>query len=104
VAVVASPTYKATYTGLLKSFLDGVPTGALQSTIAVPVMVAGDRGHALAVDVHLRPLLLELGASCPTPGLFVEEAQLADPAAAVEGWLERAAPALEAALHARVPA
>jgi FMN reductase len=104
VAVVASPTYKATYTGVLKHFLDGVPTGALAGVVAIPVMVAGDRAHALAVDVHLRPLLLELGASCPTPGLFVEESALADPAAAIAPWLESAAPALRAALQARVPA
>jgi FMN reductase len=98
VVVVASPTYKATYTGLLKSFLDGVPTGALRGVVAIPVMVAADRAHALAVDVHLRPLLLELGASCPTPGLFVEESALADPAAAIEPWLAVAAPALRATL------
>jgi FMN reductase len=104
VAIVASPTYKATYTGLLKTFLDGVPTGALAGVVAIPVMVAGDRAHALAVDVHLRPLLLELGATCPTPGLFVEERALADPAAAIAPWLHAAAPALLAALHARVPA
>jgi FMN reductase len=104
VVVVASPTYKATYTGLLKSFLDHVPTGALRGVIAIPVMVAGDRAHALAVDVHLRPLLLELGASCPTAGLFVEESALEDGPAAIESWLEVAAPTLEATLRARVAA
>ena len=100
VVVVASPTYKATFTGLLKTFLDGVPTGALRGVIAIPVMVAGDRAHALAVDVHLRPLLLELGASCPTPGLFVEEAALEDLPAAIAPWLEAAAPVLDAVLRA----
>jgi FMN reductase len=104
VAVVASPTYKATYTGLLKSFVDGFGPSALRGVIAVPVMVAADRAHALAVEVHLRPLLIELGATCPTPGLFVEEARLADPAAAIAPWLELAGPALRAALDARVPA
>jgi FMN reductase len=104
VAVVASPTYKATYTGLLKSFLDGLPPAALRGVLAIPVMVGGDRAHALAVDVHLRPLLLELGASCPTQGLFVEEAALGDPAAAIEPWLDGARPVLAAALDARVAA
>jgi FMN reductase len=104
VAVVASPTYKATYTGLLKTFLDAVPTGDLRGVVGIPVMVGGDRAHALAVDVHLRPLLLELGASCPTPGLFVEERALADGAAVIDAWLETARPALELALHARVAA
>src|SRR5438445_12350935 len=32
--VVASPTYKATYTGLLKLFLDRFPSGALSGVLA----------------------------------------------------------------------
>jgi FMN reductase len=104
VAVIASPTYKATYTGLLKTFVDGFGPAALRGVIAVPVMVAADRAHALAVEVHLRPLLLELGATCPTPGLFVEDSRLEDAATAIAPWLEISAPALRAALDARVPA
>jgi FMN reductase len=104
VLVVASPTFKATYTGLLKHFLDGVATGALAGVLAIPVMVAADRAHALAVEVHLRPLLIELGASCPTAGLFVEAAALADTASAIEPWLAAAAPTLRAALDTRVAA
>ena len=102
IAVIASPTYKATYTGLLKTFLDGFRAGSLASVLAVPVMVAGDRAHALAVDVHLRPLLLELGAVCPTPGLFVEEAALASADALIEPWLAGCGWTLEALL-AREP-
>ena len=37
--VVASPTYKATYTGLLKSFLDWYGTTGLRGVTVVPVMV-----------------------------------------------------------------
>src|SRR5271157_5150254 len=36
--VVASPTYKATYTGLLKSFFDRYNSDALAGTVSVPVM------------------------------------------------------------------
>ena len=36
--VVASPTYKATYTGLLKSFFDRYQSDALAGTVSVPVM------------------------------------------------------------------
>jgi FMN reductase len=97
VAVVASPTYKASYTGLLKSFVDPLPPAALRGVLAVPVMVAADRAHALAVEAHLRPLLIELGASCPTPSLFAEESQLAEPGALIEPWLEVAAPVLRPA-------
>lgn len=37
--VVASPTYKATYTGLLKAFLDLLPGGGLAGVTAVPLLV-----------------------------------------------------------------
>jgi FMN reductase len=73
--VVASPTYKATYTGLLKVFLDRLPSAALAGVVALPLLVMGAPQHALAVEVHLRPLLVELGATVPTPGLALLESQ-----------------------------
>jgi FMN reductase len=76
VLVVASPTYKATYTGLLKLFLDGYGPAPLAGVTAVPLMVGAAPHHALAVDIHLTPLLLELGASVPRRGLYVLEAEL----------------------------
>jgi FMN reductase len=78
VLVVASPTYKATYTGLLKLFLDGYGPAPLAGTLAVPLMVGAAPHHALAVDVHLTPLLLELGARCPARGTYVLESELGD--------------------------
>jgi FMN reductase len=67
--LVASPTFKGTYSGLLKVFLDRLPYKGLQDTTALPLLVMNSPLHALAVDVHLRPLLVELGASVPAPGL-----------------------------------
>ncbi|MDP2709877.1 MAG: NAD(P)H-dependent oxidoreductase [Solirubrobacteraceae bacterium] len=97
VLVVASPTYKATYSGLLKAFLDRLATGALAGTAAVPVLLGGAPDHRLAVDVHLTPLLLELGASVPVRGLFVLEREVADFDAAAADWAQAHAPALVAA-------
>jgi FMN reductase len=76
VLVVASPTYKATYSGLLKAFLDRLGTGSLAGTAAVPILLGGAPNHLLAVDVHFTPLLLELGAFVPRRGLFVLESEL----------------------------
>jgi FMN reductase len=76
VLVVASPTYKATYTGLLKAVLDQAPGGFLKGVVALPLQVAASDKHALAVDLHLRPVLVELGAIVPGPGVFVNEARL----------------------------
>jgi FMN reductase len=84
--VVASPTYKATYTGLLKAYFDRFGSNALAGVVAVPLMLGGAPVHTLAVDTHLHPLLLELGASCPTRGLFVLESELEQLDAVVEGW------------------
>lgn len=80
VVIVASPTYKATYTGLLKAFLDRVPHQGLGGVSAVPLMLGGAGTHALAVEHALRPLLVELGATVPTRGLFVLDSAHADPA------------------------
>ena len=88
--VVASPTYKATYTGLLKAFLDRIGTGALAGAPALPLMVGAGAAHALAVDVHLTPLLLELGARVPARGLYVLEEELDEVAARAATWAELA--------------
>jgi FMN reductase len=86
--VVASPTFKATYTGLLKAFFDRYTTNALSSSVAVGVMTGAAPIHALAVEVHLRPLLVELGASAPTRGIYVTEQQFDDLDAAIGPWAD----------------
>ncbi|MCK2220147.1 NAD(P)H-dependent oxidoreductase [Actinomadura sp. ATCC 31491] len=99
VLLVAGPTYKGTYTGLLKAFLDRLPPAALAGRSALPLLVMGDPKHSLAVEVHLRPLLVELGASVPTPGLAFLESQLPDLREVVAAWAEQVVPQLPA----RVP-
>jgi FMN reductase len=100
-AVVASPTYKASYTGLLKSFLDWFSSTDLLGVTVVPVMVGAGPHHALAVEVHLRPVLVELGASLPTRGLYVTEDQLDSLDDVVATWVHEAGPRLAAALGGR---
>jgi FMN reductase len=92
--VVASPTYKATYTGLLKAFLDRYGDKGLAGVVAVPVMMGAGPTHYLAPEVGLRPLLVELGASVPTSSLYVMESQLDDLEAVVGAWAETQAPIL----------
>jgi FMN reductase len=72
IAIFASPTYKATYTGLLKAFLDRYSSGGLRDVVAVPLMTGSGRGHSLAPTTSLVPLLLELGAIVPVGGLFFD--------------------------------
>ncbi|HET6951783.1 MAG TPA: NAD(P)H-dependent oxidoreductase [Acidimicrobiales bacterium] len=98
--VVASPTFKASYTGLLKSFLDWFGTTGLSGVTVVPVMVGAGAAHALAVEVHLRPVLVEIGATVPTRGLYVTEDRLGDLAPVIDDWLVAAAPLLRASVGA----
>jgi FMN reductase len=87
--LVASPTFKGTYTGLLKVFLDRLPYRALLGSCALPLLVMNAPQHALAVDVHLRPLLVELGATVPTPGLAVLESDLDRLDDVLRPWVRR---------------
>ena len=101
--VVASPTYKASYTGLLKSFLDWFSTTDLLGVTVVPVMTGAGAHHALAVEVHLRPVLVELGATLPTRGLYVTEGELAEADVTITTWLDAAGPQLRRALARQDP-
>jgi len=104
--LVASPTYKGTYTGLLKVFLDRLPHRALDRAVALPLMLMGVPDHARAVDAYLRPLLIELGAEVPVPGLAVLEQNLERVDDVLQPWAELVADALAAsgaALASRTP-
>jgi FMN reductase len=87
--VVASPTYKASYTGLLKLFLDQFAAGSLAGVVAFPVMLGGAWSHSLAPEVFLKPVLAELGASCPMPGLYLLDTDYESPAG-LEEWIQSA--------------
>lgn len=85
VVVVASPTYKGTYTGLLKLFLDRFSTSGLAGVVAVPLLLGAGPGHALA-PASLAAVLTEIGADVVTRGLYVVDQQHDDPAA-YGAWL-----------------
>lgn len=96
--VAASPTYKATYTGLLKSFFDRYGNDGLRGVVAVPVMVGAAPIHAMAPEVYLRPLLVELGATVPARSLYVVEPDIARLQDVVAKWAATARPLISAAL------
>jgi len=92
--LVASPTFKGSYSGLLKVFLDRLPYKGLHDATALPLLVMNSPLHALAVGVHLRPLLVELGASVPAPGLAVLESELGRLDQVLGTWTSQVAEAL----------
>jgi FMN reductase len=84
--VIATPTYKGSYTGILKVLLDQLPSGALAGKVAVPVVTAGVAPQAAAAEALLRQLLTELGADVADPGLPVVEAELSESPALAEKY------------------
>ncbi|WP_188037541.1 NADPH-dependent FMN reductase [Actinotalea sp. JY-7885] len=110
--VVATPIYKASYSGLLKVFLDLLPQSALQGKVVLPLATGGTLAHLLAIDYSLRPVLVSLGARHITTGRFVLDTHIdhtsGGPVLADEGTREcvtRTADAFRAALGevGRVP-
>ncbi|MBF8377327.1 NADPH-dependent FMN reductase [Alicyclobacillus mali] len=77
--VIATPVYKAAYTGLLKTFLDLLPQDALHDTTVLPIATGGSFGHLLAIDYALKPVLTALGART-----FVSSVYLLDQAIRVD--------------------
>ena len=69
--VVATPVYKAAYSGLLKTFLDYLPDGALRGKSAFPIVTGGSSAHALSVDYALKPVLSVLGATRILEGMYL---------------------------------
>jgi FMN reductase len=92
--IFASPTYKATYTGVLKLFLDQFETATgLAGTLAVPLMLGAGPGHALAPELLLKPVLVEIGATVPVQGLYLLDGTAQD-AESSASWRERWTPEL----------
>jgi FMN reductase len=83
--VVASPTFKATYSGLLKTFLDQFEGSVgMRDIVVVPLMLGGAPTHALAAELTLKPVLAELGAITALPGLYLIDSSFNE-----DGALER---------------
>lgn len=74
--IAATPTYKASYSGLFKSFFDLLDEAALEE---LPVLVAATGGtarHSLMLDSAMRPLFAHLKALVLPMGVY----------AATEDW------------------
>ncbi len=61
--VVATPIYKASFSGMLKTFLDLLPQFALRDKWVLPIATGGGSAHILALDYGLRPVLMSLDAA-----------------------------------------
>jgi FMN reductase len=92
--VIATPVYQASYTGILKAFLDMLPQDGLKHKLVLPLATGGSQSHMLAIDYALRPVLQALSAELVLSGIYATSAQLK--AADGQGY------AVEAALETRI--
>lgn len=101
--LIATPIFRASYTGALKNLLDHLPLEALHGKVCGLIGMGGSEHHYLAVDTQLRPVLGWFGA-VPTPTTVYlqsrdfQDGQLANPQAVAD--LESLAFAVVATHHA----
>lgn len=74
--VIATPVYKAAYSGVLKVFLDLLPQTGLQHKVVLPLATGGSPNHMLALDYALRPVLQSLSARHILPGVYATDSQV----------------------------
>jgi FMN reductase len=74
--VIATPVYKAAYSGVLKTFLDLLPQFALAGKTVMPLATGGTLAHVLSIDYALRPVLASMGARHVVNGFFFIDKQL----------------------------
>ena len=73
--VIATPIYKASYSGLLKTFLDLLPQDALRGKTVLALGTGGSAAHLLALDYALKPVLAALGARHILDTVYAVDAQ-----------------------------
>ena len=75
VVVIATPIYKASYSGLLKTFLDLLAQDALRGKTVLALGTGGSAAHLLALDYALKPVLAALGARHILDAVYATDAQ-----------------------------
>jgi FMN reductase len=92
--VIATPVYKAAYSGVLKAFLDLLPQFGLTGKLVLPLATGGSQSHMLALDYALRPVLSSLNPKHVLPSIYATDAQVQ--------WSEEEGLALDASIVERV--
>ena len=68
---------------------EGIFINMLGGVTTFPVMLGGAPNHALAPELTLRPVLVEIGASCPAPSLYLIDKEY-DTAPELDAWVQLA--------------
>ena len=99
--IMATPVYKAAYTGVLKLFLDVLPQNALANKITFPIVSGAAPTHSLVLDYALKPVLAALGATTIQSGAYLMDNQFQP---AQSGQVPTFTPELETKLAALLAA
>ena len=74
--IIASPVYKASYTGVLKTYLDLLPQKGLLGKVVAPLFIGGTLAHLLSIDYSLKPVLASMGAKHFVSGVYATDVQI----------------------------
>jgi len=74
--LIATPVYKATYTGILKALLDLLPQYAFTGKVMMPIATGGTITHLLSLEYSMKPLFAVLGATQIQRGVFIVDSQM----------------------------
>jgi FMN reductase len=74
--IIATPVYKASYTGVLKTFLDLLPQTGLAGKTILPIATGGTIAHLLTIDYAIKPVLSALGARDILAGIYIVDNQI----------------------------
>lgn len=81
---IATPVYKGSYSGILKTFLDLLPECSLQEKVCIPIAMGGTVAHLLMLEYTLKPVLSILGSTDIAHGVFALDKQVTKTATGVE--------------------
>ncbi len=74
--IIATPIYKAAYSGVLKTFFDVLPPNAFAHKVVLPIASGGSLVHSLVIDYALRPVLTALGSTHILGGVYLIDAEM----------------------------
>jgi len=95
--VIASPVYKASYTGLMKHFFDLLDPKALNGKVAILAATGGSDQHASILDYQLRTLASFFGLYTVPTAIYAKDSEFTNYKLTSEAIEQRIDVALEQA-------
>jgi FMN reductase len=73
--IVISPVYKASYTGVLKTFFDLIPEKGLSEKLILPIVSGGSIAHLLSLEYAFKPLFSILNSEEILTGVYLIDSE-----------------------------